>query len=462
MKRRDHAQDPLLRRLIRHVPVPDGGVGGRVELLDLELSDGIFDLSAVRGSTARITVRIHGETLGVLEIPSSPVGISRNTIWATARSQFGAAWDDHIRRDGITSLEALQSDGPKPRCLVDLEPPTPAPLVTVVIPTRNRAGQLAACLASLQKLAYPAFEVIVVDNAPADSSTAELVSRIAATDPRIQYIHQALPGASRARNAGMSRGQGEFVAFTDDDVEVDPLWLNAIIAGFSGDPTVEVVGGLTVASHLETAAQRAFELYGGMSRGYQRRVYDLDEHRGDTLLYPYTAGVFGASNNAAFRRRPFLERGGFDLALGPASPAYSAEDLDAFLAAILSGRKIVYEPRAMVRHEHRREFTDLYWQVFTYSAGSSALLTKWALTDRNVAKELARRLPRLMPAALVRRQRSGAEAGVGAYPTQMRWLERIGYLYGPVAYFRGRAWARAQARISTGAGAVESVWKVAA
>lgn len=462
MGRQDHAQEPLLRRIIRRIPPPVTDTGNGVELLDLELSDGISDLTDLQGSTAMITVRIHGETLGVVEIPCPAGEIPQHSIRAAARSQLGAAWDDHLRRDGLESLDAPAAGGPKPRCLVDLEPPNPAPMVTVVIPTRNRSRQLAVCLASLQQMAYPTFEVIVVDNAPDDGSTELVVSRIATTDPRFRYLREPLAGASRARNAGMAIGVGEIVAFTDDDVEVDRLWLNAIVAGFNGDPTVEVVGGLTIPGHLETAAQRAFELYGGMSRGYRRRVYDLNEHRGDTLLYPYTAGVFGASNNAAFRRRPFLRRGGFDLALGPASPAYSAEDLDAFLAVIMSGAKIVYEPQAMVRHEHRREFSDLYWQVFTYSAGSSALLTKWALTNREVAKDLAKRLPGLLPAALLRPQRSGAEAGVGAYPSQIRWLERVGYLYGPIAYLRGWAWARKQARIATNAANIEPAMKIAA
>ena len=69
----------------------------------------------------------------------------------------------------------------------------------------------------------------------------------------------------------MQQGRGEIVAFTDDDVWVDPLWLDAIISGFD-DPSVETVGGLTVPSSLDTPAQHAFELYGGMARGYRRRV----------------------------------------------------------------------------------------------------------------------------------------------------------------------------------------------
>jgi len=213
------------------------------------------------------------------------------------------------------------------------------------------------------------------------------------------------------------------------------------VAGFS-DPRVACVAGLTLPSELETPAQQAFELYGGMSLGYRARLYDLGEHRGDTLLYPHTAGVFGASNNVAFRREPFLARGGFDLSLGPATPAFGAEDLDVFLALILDGFRIHYEPRAVVRHEHRRDFDGLYWQVFTYLAGFTALLTKWMLKDRRVARDLARRVPQLVPAALLGRHRGGAADAHGDYLPQLRWLERAGYLYGPVAYVRSRAQRR--------------------
>jgi len=206
------------------------------------------------------------------------------------------------------------------------------------------------------------------------------------------------------------------------------------------------VAGLTMPTALETPAQVAFELYGGMTCGYRRRVYDMGAHRGDTLLYPYTAGVFGASNNVAFRRQPFLDRGGFDTVLGPATPTFGAEDLDSFLSVILGGNRIVYEPRAVVRHEHRRAFPELYWQGFTYSAGFTALLLKWALTDRQVALDLIRRVPRVLPAALLAAHRSGAEAGCGDYPSQLRWLERFGYLYGPVAYTRSRIQFRRAAR----------------
>jgi len=436
MRRQDHAMQPVLRRLVRLVPEPQASTARRIELVDVELSAPVPDLAGIRADTVRILALAHGHPLGIVDLPGASE-IASTEVRATIEAALGDQIAEHLAADGLASFEPVGTSAPP--CQLDLT--GDGPLVTVVIPTRNRTRQLSRCLDSVRQLRYRNFEVVVVDNAPSDDGTRDLVESIGRQDSRIRYVREPRPGASMARNIGMQLGRGEIVAFTDDDVWVDPLWLDGLVAGFE-DPSVEVVGGLTVPSSLDTPAQHAFELYGGMARGYRRRIYDLRRNRGDTLLYPYTPGIFGASNNAAFRREAFLSRGGFDLALGPATPAYSAEDLDAFLTVILDGKTIVYEPRAIVRHEHRREYSDLYWQVFTYSAGSSALLTKWACTRRSVAAELARRLPGLLPAALLHRHRSGAESGVGAYPSQLRWLERIGYLYGPVAYVRSLLWVR--------------------
>ena len=147
--------------------------------------------------------------------------------------------------------------------------------------------------------------------------------------------------------------------------------------------------------------------------------------------------MFGASNNAAFRRAALLELGGFDVALGPGTPAYTAEDLDLFLSVVLSGGQIAYQPAATVRHEHRASYPELQWQVVTYSIGLTALLVKRMLADRAVARDVLARLPRVLPAALG--QTRGADGpGEDDYPGQLRALERLGYLYGPVAYARSR------------------------
>jgi glycosyltransferase involved in cell wall biosynthesis len=413
--------------------------------IDLELSEPLPRLGAEGWNRAHVLVRLHGHPLGALDVDMSHGNLSPEALKRLIDDELRERVVEHLAMDGIQDADqdpAAHQDPAAPsaprRCLQRLEPPSPAPLASVVVATRNRSDLLATCLRSLLNVSYPQLEVVVVDNAPSDGSTRDMVQDLFGGDPRVRYVHLERAGASLARNVGAETAHGEFVAFTDDDAVVDHLWLSGLVAGFARDPEVACVSGLTLPSALETAAQQAFEAYGGMGLGFEPRLYDLDENRGTTLLYPYTAGIFGASNNVAFRRKYFIERGGFDVTLGPGTPVYGAEDLDLFLSVILDGYRIAYQPVATVRHEHREDFAELYWQVFSYSAGFTALLTKWALKDRRIARDLARRVPRLLPAAFLHAHRSGSEAGVGNYARQLRWLERAGYLYGPLTYAASR------------------------
>jgi GT2 family glycosyltransferase len=429
---------PWLRSLIARIPQPEHEQASPVHLDEVELAHPLPTFDADSAPTSLVLVRLHGEPLGVVELGPNAGPVSPDILLARIEALLGDRMALHLDRDGLDSSHVNDGD---PRCRRETRERGAKRTATVVVPTHDRTNQLRACVRSLLALDHPAFEVVVVDNAPSEDATERMVGKEFASDPRVRYLREPCPGASRARNLGVSAARGEVVAFTDDDAAVDPGWLSALIAGFDLAPGVTCVTGLTLPIALETAAQQAFELYGGMSLGFTQRLFDAHTPA-ETRLYPYTAGIFGASNNAAFLRGPLLERGGFDVRLGPATPAFGAEDLDAFLALILAGEALVYEPRALVRHEHRREFTDLYWQVFTYAAGLTAMLTKWALADRSVAADLARRVPALIPAALFTAHRGGAEAGVGQYPPQLRWLERAGLLYGPIAY--ARSWARAR------------------
>ena len=432
-------RDALLRRLVLSVPAPAPVERRGTRVGDVELSAPPVALRADGWTDARVLVRLHGQPVAEIDLDLGAGPVTTADVEELLLARGDDVLRDHLRLDGI------ERPGQEPplgvgrhRCLEALDPTAPRPTVSVVIPTRDRADLLVTCLDSVLAVRYPALEVVVVDNAPADDSTRAVVRERFGDDPRVRYVRLDRAGASHARNVGARLARGEIVAFTDDDALVDELWVAALVAGFADDPRIVCVTGLTLAGSLETPAAQAFEAYGGMGLGLRPRLYDRDEHRGDTLLYPYTAGVFGASNNVAFRRGDFLARGGFDVTIGPGTAVFGAEDLDLFLAVVLDGQRIAYEPAATVRHEHRADFADLYWQVFTYSAGFTALLTKWALADPRVALDLARRVPRVLPAALLASHRSGAEAGVGDYPAQLRWLERAGYLYGPLAYLRSR------------------------
>jgi glycosyltransferase involved in cell wall biosynthesis len=95
------------------------------------------------------------------------------------------------------------------------------PLVTVVIPTYNRAGVLYYALHSVLNQTMQDFEVYVVDDAGTDS-TPQLIEYF--DDPRIHYIRfDTNQKAAAARNAGMERARGKYIAFLDSDDE----WLPA-------------------------------------------------------------------------------------------------------------------------------------------------------------------------------------------------------------------------------------------
>ena len=91
------------------------------------------------------------------------------------------------------------------------------PKVSVIIPTYNRAAALRKAIASVLSQTFQDFEVIVVDDASPDS-TGDMVRSIG--DQRIRYIrHQVNKGEGAARNTGILRAEGQYLAFLDDDDE---------------------------------------------------------------------------------------------------------------------------------------------------------------------------------------------------------------------------------------------------
>ena len=94
------------------------------------------------------------------------------------------------------------------------------PLVSVVIPTYNRSTWVIGAIESIRRQTFDNLEIIVVDDGATDD-TAGRVTAQSAEDPRVSYLYQANRGVSAARNAGLARARGEFIAFLDSD----DLWL---------------------------------------------------------------------------------------------------------------------------------------------------------------------------------------------------------------------------------------------
>lgn len=313
-----------------------------------------------------------------------------------------------------------------------------APLASVIVATRDRASSLSVCLDSLLQQEYPAFDIVVVDNAPSNNETADMVTRRYASTGRVRYVRENRPGLGRAHNAGLERIDTEIAAFTDDDVIADPRWLASLVSNFDKENRVGCVTGLILPAELKTRAQLWTEKHGGFGKGFDRKTYDLHKHRPPGKLFPYTAGQFGSGASMAFRTEVLRKIGGFDSALGAGTPARGGDDLAAFFEIVDAGYQLVYEPHSIVWHHHRRGEEGMRRQAFCYGMGLGAYLTKIIMDRPSHFLRLAAVLPwgltHMAGPSSAKSQRLPQD-----YPRSLLWRERLGILAGCPGYVRSRA-----------------------
>ena len=179
---------------------------------------------------------------------------------------------------------------------------------SVVLCTRNRPDDLAACLASLDDQERRPDEVVVVD-ASDGAVSHERVLTWAATSPVGRWRHlPAAPGLTRQRNLGVDATDGDVVTFLDDDVVLEPGYLAAILALFERDPRLGGAEGTveTPALRGRRRAANAFRAFFAMnSLGAPRGV----KRSGFVRYDPWPAGLRPVTClvgcNMSFRREIF-------------------------------------------------------------------------------------------------------------------------------------------------------------
>ena len=392
-------------------------------------------------------IRLHDEPLGILDVQIPATGLPAELLAQALWAQFEPTIRAHLQADGVPQPDGLpvagiSAAGITPACRAQREQfLTDAPRLTVLIPSRERPERLRRCVESILACDYPAdrFKVVIADNAPQTTRTRALAEELSRSNGgRVTYVREDAPGSASARNRGLTVVETELVAMTDDDVVVDRHWLTEIARAFVAHPTTGAVSGLLWPAELETPAQLWFEQYGGFSRGFERRVFDLDGNRPtDEPLYPWNAGLFGTGNNFSFRTDVLRQIGGFDPALGNGTPALGGVDSEVLLRTILSGHQIVYEPRAIAHHAHRPDYEGLRRQIYAYGVGLVAYYLKTILAEPRFALDFVFKLPAgirwmLSPNAHINKHK------LDDYPSELSWVERRGMLYGPLAYARSR------------------------
>jgi hypothetical protein len=237
---------------------------GAVLVGQVELSEGVPDVEVPTRtgptySVARLLIRLHGQPLGFVTPPLVDGRLAASAIAEQVSGELRSQVNAHLVEDGLEPVASIMAAGVgavrDSRCRRRPAGGRGEPLVTVVVATRDRPQSLARCLRALAALTYARFEVIIVDNAPSTRETLAVVQQQSGLDARVRYVRELRPGVSCARNRGLGEARGELVAFTDDDVVVDPGWLDGVVRGFDRSQSVACVTGLVPSARLDTAEQ---------------------------------------------------------------------------------------------------------------------------------------------------------------------------------------------------------------
>jgi GT2 family glycosyltransferase len=268
------------------------------------------------------------------------------------------------------------------------------PVASIIVPVCGMAAYTVRCLRALadDPTSVP-FEVIVVDDASADS-TRTVLARVHG----IRTIHNPDNlGFVGACNRGIEAAKGEYVVLLNNDTEVRHGWLDALVATADADDTVGVVGTKLVYPDGRLQEAGGIVWSDGSAWNYGR----FDDPQ--LAPYNYARDVDYCSGACLLVRRELLtELGGLDDRYGPAY----YEDVDLAFAARASGRRVVYQPLAIVvHHEGISHGTDERSGVKRFQEiNRRAFAEKWAdaLLDQRDARDA-----RTAQLALARDRRTG-------------------------------------------------------
>jgi glycosyltransferase involved in cell wall biosynthesis len=233
----------------------------------------------------------------------------------------------------------------------DLPPALPRyPKVSVIVCAYNGERTVDSCLASLETLNYPNYEVIVVNDGSNDR-TKEISERY----KYVRLINQANQGLSAARNVGLRAATGDIIAYTDCDCMVDPDWLMHLVARFLTSD-FGAVGGPNLPPPDNSMVANCV----AVSPGAPAHVLLDDE------IAEHIPGC-----NMAFRREALEAIDGFD-------PLFRAagDDVDVCWRLQNKGYKIGFSAAAVVWHFRRNTVRDYVKQQEGYGKAEALLYFK--------------------------------------------------------------------------------------
>jgi len=257
--------------------------------------------------------------------------------------KFGLVDCDRNPKPAATAVAAAFANAPFPP---DVRKTWPR--VSVVVCAYNAADTLDDNLQSLEKLTYPDYEIVLVNDGSKDR-TAEIARQYT----KVRVVDTPNQGLSAARNVGLAEATGEIVAYTDADTRVDPDWLTFLVQPFLHSDVVASGGPNVVPPDDPPIAQCIARAPGGPTHVL------LDDR-----IAEHVPGC-----NMAFRRDALLAIGGFN-------PIYlrAGDDVDVCWRLQARGWKIGFASSALVWHHHRASVNAYWRQQVGYGEGETWLM----------------------------------------------------------------------------------------
>jgi GT2 family glycosyltransferase len=257
--------------------------------------------------------------------------------------KFGLTDQDRKPKTALTAVSRAFADTP-------FEPGMRWPRASVVVCTFNGSRTIRQCLEGLEKLRYPDYEVIVIDDGSTDGA-GEI-----ALQYNVRVIRTKNRGLSHARNLGLAAATGEIIAYLDDDASPDPDWLSYLALTFQrtnvagvGGPNIPFPDDGQVAACIAHAP------------GGPTHVLLSDEEA------EHIPGC-----NMAFRRDRLQSIGGFDSQFRVAG-----DDVDVCWRIQEAGGRLGFSPAAMVLHHCRNTVRAFWKQQVGYGRAEAMVERKW-------------------------------------------------------------------------------------
>lgn len=260
--------------------------------------------------------------------------------------------------------------------------PSVAPIVTVIIPTRDQLALLRQCIAGLDTTDYPSLEIIVIDNDTTDPATLNYLKSL--KDINIRVI--SYPGAfnfAAMNNRAAEISTGSLLCFVNNDIEFpDPSWLTALVRqGIR--PHIGAVGAkLLYPDHTIQHAGVAIGIGGAAGHIHKHKANGADGCHVEPHVQRNVSAVTAACLLVA--RNKFIEVGGFD----EKCFEVAFNDVDLCLKLQAAGYSNLYTPHAVaIHHESKSRGSDLApANVDRYRRELAALQLRWGTKharDRN-------------------------------------------------------------------------------